>query len=133
MNLPDPKELEDARWQQEFAGRKLAEFVATMREALQTPPADTPTARARYDRNLAFLRALEFFLTSNASLLNLLDQREEEMNLEMVDAQFKYTQMALDRDFYQREAQSANARYYQEQDLYKLLQGRFTQNVPTDV
>ncbi|SNR91871.1 hypothetical protein [Hymenobacter mucosus] len=133
MNLPDPKELEDARWQQEFAGRKVAEFVASMRESLQAQPADTPTARARYDRNLAFLRALEFFLTSNATLLELLDQREEEMNLEMADAQFKYTQMGLERDFFQREAQSATARFYQEQDLFKLLQGRFTTTVPTDV
>lgn len=131
MNLPDPKQLEDARWQQQYAGEKVAEFVAELKAALQTPPTGSEAARARYERNTAFVRALEYFFSANGSLLALLDQREEEMHDEMAAAEFRFRQMRLDRDHYQREAQTLSTRYYHENDLAALLAARFNLNAET--
>ena len=124
LALPSQQELEDAHWQQEHAGQQLAEFVASMRQRLATPPDDTPAARARYERNAAFLRTLEYFLITNAALITLLDEREETMRESMADAQFTYHQLMLDRSFFQHEARGATQRLYTENDLAKLLTAR---------
>jgi len=125
LALPSVESLEDARWQQAHAGEKAMEFVNAMRVSLETPAAATPMARARRDRNLAFVRALEFFFASNANLLTLLDEREELMRESMAEAQFTYRQMRLDRDFYRHEAQAATGRLHHENDLATLLATRF--------
>jgi len=125
MNLPDNTLLEDARWQQAHAGEKLAGFVATLRQTLQTPPAATPAARARHERSSAFLSTLEHFLSVNANLLTLLDERQEETAEIMDEANFNFRQMRLDRDYYKLEASRLAQRYYQENDLAALLAKRF--------
>lgn len=124
LDLPSAKEMEDARWQQQYAGSRVLAFVETLREKLAHEPIATATARAAYDRNAAFVRALDFFFQVNADLLTLLDQREEEMREGMATAQFTFRQMRLDRDFFQQQIRTVNQRYYAEKDLAALLSSR---------
>ena len=47
------------------------------------------------------------------------------MRQEMGSAQFRYTEMGIERDYLKREMQQANARYYAALDTLTHLQYRF--------
>lgn len=125
MNLPDPKQLQDAEWQVDHATRKLAPLIRQLQAATETEPTD-PAHRPAYELSCRLLRALEGFFQANAYLVELLNQRETEMNEEMAAARFRYNQMGLDRDFYKAECQTLSTRYYAENDLISDLLQRLT-------
>jgi hypothetical protein len=127
MNMPDEQELQDATWQVDYASQKLGPFLQVLQAKAATPPTD-PAQRPAYERNLAFLRALEFFFQVNAHLIDLLGQRETQMNEEMQRARFRYNQMGIERDFFQAEARSLSTRYYAENDVFNELLQRLTTN-----
>lgn len=123
MNLPDEQLLEDSRWQLDYAG----DVVAPLFAAIQTrpEPAD-PHLRAAYEQEQALLRAMQFYFQAVTNRIDLLEQTFDEMDAEMSAANGRYRSMRLTRDFAIHEAQVANARYYQESDIFTALYHRLS-------
>lgn len=124
MNLPDPKQLQDAQWQLDHASEKLAPFLQRLQQLTETEPTD-PAQRARHEQTTALLRALNWYFERTDALIQLLTDREDEMQREMSAAQFKYTAMVAERDWLKVECQELGPRYYAENDLMREILERF--------
>ncbi|MDO7877345.1 hypothetical protein Q5H93_21550 [Hymenobacter sp. ASUV-10] len=123
MNLPDPRALEDAGWQLDYATEQLAPLVELLELRCAEPPTN-PAHRARWEQNAALLRALKIYTGSVSVLHELEAQQVGEMRKEMTEAQLRYTMMGVERDYLKQEVQQLNQRYYDVLDTLIALQDR---------
>lgn len=121
MKLPDQQLLDDSEWQLAHAADLLAPLIASVQER---PEPTDPAHRPAYEHDQALLRALRYYVTAVGSRIELLNQTFTEMDDEMHAANGRYREMRLARDFAVHEAQSANARYYKETDIFTALYNR---------
>lgn len=123
MNLPSQTALDDAEAQLQFAAGKLAPLVEMLQLRTESQPAD-PVQWPRYEANRALLLALSAYFAAVDNLAQTHGQQVREMGQEMANAQFRYTQMGIERDYYKTELQQANKRYYANLTLFTTLQNR---------
>lgn len=127
MTLPSPTALEDAEAQLQYAAGKLAPLMEMLQLRTENPPAD-PVQLPRYEADRALLRAMSHYFTAVDHLADTHGQQVREMRQEIGRAQFRYTQMGIERDYYKIELQQANRRYYANLDLLTTLETRFRPN-----
>jgi hypothetical protein len=123
MNLPNPVALEDAAVQLAHATKHLTPLLEMLELRCETPPLD-PVHRPRWEQNTALLRALKAYFPAVANLLALHEEQTEAMGQEMANAQARYTEMGVERDYLKAELQQVNARYYQALDAFTTLHPR---------
>jgi hypothetical protein len=124
MNLPSKTALEDSEAQLQYAATKLAPLIEMLQLRTESQPTD-PVQWPRYEADRALLSAMSHYFTAVDNLAETHGQQVREMRKEMSAAQMRYTQMGIERDYYQAELQQANRRYYANLDLFTTLQNRF--------
>jgi hypothetical protein len=125
MNLPSQTALEDAAVQLAYATKQLTPLLEMLELRCEAPPLD-PAHRPRWEQNMALLRALKAYFPAVANLLNLHEDQVEAMGQEMANAQARYTEMGVERDYLKSELQQANARHYQALDAFNTLHPRLS-------
>lgn len=115
MNLPDPQLLQDAEWQLAHATKLLTESLPILRNVTASEPKN-PAFRGPYEDYCRLHKSLQLYCTRAEALIELLGQRETEMNQEMGEAKFRYSQMGHELDYWKAEARNQQARYYAEVD-----------------
>ena len=129
MKLPDFRRLDDAELQAEHAAQQLVPLLEMLELRLLEPPTN-PAHRPRYEQNMALLRALKAYFPAVSGLMELQSEVVGEMGQEMANAQFRYTQMGIERDYLKEELRVANERYYQVLDTLTALSARLTDEKP---
>jgi len=130
MNLPSQTALEDAEAQLQYAAGKLAPLIEMLQLRTEHQPAD-PVQWPRYEAERALLNAMSQYFTAVDNLAATHGQQVREMRLEIGRAQFCYTQMGVERDYYKTELQQANRRYYANLALFTTLQNRLPNASPS--
>ena len=124
MHLPSLTAREDAAAQLEHAAGRLAPLLELLSLRCDVPPTD-PAHRPRWEQNAALLRALKAYTAAVANAQQLHDETVAEMRREMSAAQFRHTELGVERDYLKCETQQLNARYYAVLDALTALQPRF--------
>lgn len=115
MNLPDPQLLQDAEWQLAHATKKLTDALPILRKVVATQP-KSPAFREPHEAYCLLYKNLQTYCARAEALIELLGQREAEMNQEMGEARFRYSQMGHELDYWKAEAHAQRRRYYAEVD-----------------
>lgn len=115
LNLPDPLQLQDAEWQLAHATKMLAESLPILKAVTASEPKN-PAMRAAHEGYCRLYKNLQAYSARAQALIELLTQREAEMNAEMAEAKFRYNQMGLDLEYHRAEAAEQRRRYYAEVD-----------------
>lgn len=124
MTLPSPTALEDAAVQLEYAARCLSPLLEMLTLRCEAPPTN-PTNRPRWEQNNALLRALKSYSAAVANAQTQHDEQVQAMRAEMGAAQFRYTELGVERDYLLCELREANGRYYTALDTLTALESRF--------